>query len=178
MMRKLFLAAGLLALSCGSANAGIVNVLWYTAGNYTAGQETSLANLAAQSLVAPVAPNNTLNITFWEPGTAVPVGSFNTLVVGSPQGGWLTGTSANYSTLEAAFGPGRDGDCSPPLPQIRTCPIKASGSSPQRFATQGDGAARGHARGTRRSSSLNRAHGHSPRRCRRDSHFRHTQRTS
>jgi hypothetical protein len=27
------------------------------------------------------------------------------------------------------YAPGRPGDCSPGLPQIRTCPIKASGSS-------------------------------------------------
>ena len=33
-------------------------------------------------------------------------------------------------------GPGRPGDCSPGLPQIRTCPIKASGSSRHGFTSR------------------------------------------
>ena len=36
------------------------------------------------------------------------------------------------------LGPGRRGDCSPRLPQIRTCPIKASGSSSHGLAADGD----------------------------------------
>lgn len=41
-------------------------------------------------------------------------------------------------------GPGRPGDCSPGLPLIRTCPIKAYGSSSHGFATHGGTQARGH----------------------------------
>src|SRR5262249_43355855 len=35
--------------------------------------------------------------------------------------------------------PGRSGGCPPPLPQIRTCPIKAYGSSSHGFATPAQG---------------------------------------
>ena len=37
--------------------------------------------------------------------------------------------------------PGRRGDCSPRLPQIRTCPIKAYGSSGHGLAAHGTAAA-------------------------------------
>jgi hypothetical protein len=36
----------------------------------------------------------------------------------------------------ADLGPGRGGDCSPPLPQIRACPTKAPGSSHQGFESR------------------------------------------
>ena len=74
--------------------------------------------------------------------------------------------------------PGRRGGCPPRLPQIRTCPIKASGSSGHGFAARGDGPARTTGRGRDRSSALKRAQVHNPPRCRRESHFRHTRSTA
>jgi hypothetical protein len=70
-------------------------------------------------------------------------------------------------------GPGRRGDCSPRLPQIRTCPIKASGSSGHGLAAHGGTRLVGC--GSRRlfSSRLNASQLNCPRRRRRDSHFRH-----
>lgn len=108
MKMRLLMAVCLVGLTYGSANADVINVLWYTAGDYSAGQELSLHNLSAQSLSASATPENTLNITFWEPGTPMPgpASLYNTLVVGSPQGGWPTSSPANYSTLDAAFAAG------------------------------------------------------------------------
>ena len=75
-------------------------------------------------------------------------------------------------------GPGRGGSCLPPLPQIRTCPIKASGSSDHGFTTHGGTQPRGHGRTSTSSSRLNRLHSHWPHRFRRISHFRHRRITS
>jgi hypothetical protein len=75
-------------------------------------------------------------------------------------------------------GPGRGGSRLPPLPQIRTCPIKASGSSGYGLAAPGDARACGHGNGNAFSSPFSRDHGNCPRRLRRDSHFRHRRTTS
>jgi hypothetical protein len=42
-------------------------------------------------------------------------------------------TAPSSMKMWRAQGPGRGGGCPPPLPQIRTCPIKASGSSRHGF---------------------------------------------
>src|SRR5262249_53948331 len=81
-------------------------------------------------------------------------------------------------TAEESIGPGRGGSRLPPLPQIRTCPIKASGSSGYGFAAHGDAGARGHGSGSTFSNPFSRDHGNCPRRLRRDSHFRHRRTTS
>jgi len=69
--------------------------------------------------------------------------------------------------------PGRDGGRPPSLPQIRTCPIKASGSSGYGRAAHGGTQDAGHGSGNTFSKPLNRAQRSVPRRCRRDSHVRH-----
>jgi hypothetical protein len=74
-------------------------------------------------------------------------------------------------------GPGRPRSYLLGLPRIRACPIKAHGSSGQRFTTHGDTRDGGYGNGNRRRNSLNRAHGQRPRRRRRDSHFCHTRST-
>jgi hypothetical protein len=53
--------------------------------------------------------------------------------------------------------PGRSGGCPPELPQIRTCPIKASGSSSHGLTTDGGAPARGTGNGKWCISSVNRA---------------------
>lgn len=107
MRMRLLLTACLMALTYGSANADTINVLWYTAGVYSSTQQSELGTqLPAQSLVAssssPGTPDNVLNITFWDGTGSVPSGSFNTLVVASPQGGWPN-SSKGYGALENAF---------------------------------------------------------------------------
>jgi len=70
-------------------------------------------------------------------------------------------------------GPGRRGEYSPRLPQIRTCPIKASGSSSHGLAAHGDTRGDGRGNGSTFSSRLSRSQLNCPRRFRRDSHFGH-----
>jgi len=74
--------------------------------------------------------------------------------------------------------PGRRGGCPPRLPQIRTCPIKASGSSGHGFATHGASQAHGPGSGWDCRYAQKRAQLHRPFRCLRDSHFRHLQSTA
>lgn len=92
-----FLALVLLAVEQPNAQAAL-NVLWYsggvenldpgTFGNYRDNIGTNLVAQAATGGGGVVAPN-TWNVTFWD-GGAIPVGSFDVLVVTSPQGGWTT----------------------------------------------------------------------------------------
>ena len=89
-------------------------------------------------------------------------------IVGQPK-------SAFADSGNNCFRPGRGGSCLPPLPQIRTCPIKASGSSSHGFAALGD---TGHGRTKTRSKARYFVHGSCPRRFRRDSHFRHRHTTA
>ena len=65
---------------------------------------------------------------------------------------------------ELAVRPGRGGSRLPPLPQIRTCPIKASGSSYHGLAAHGCPRAAGQGSTNRRSSPFSRSHDHCPRR--------------
>ena len=82
------------------ARADTVNVLWYTGGveATSAGSYQAAANaLATPGTGDP--STATWNITYWASG-AVPVGTFNVLVVASPQGGWSQ--NPDYSALNAA----------------------------------------------------------------------------
>src|ERR1051326_520951 len=60
--------------------------------------------------------------------------------------------------------PGRDGGCPPPLPQIRTCPIEAYGSSSYGLAAHGGTQWAGHGSRNRFSRPLRRSHANWPRR--------------
>ena len=92
----LAVALGLVSMA---ASADTVNVLWYT-GGVTSGNVLSydgaVANMATDSVAAG---QNTWNVTFWDSG-AMPTGTFNVLVVTSPEGGW--GTNPDYSALDSA----------------------------------------------------------------------------
>jgi hypothetical protein len=82
-----------------TARAGTVNVLWYTGGVDTGSAPTysdDVATLAADSVSAG---QNTWNVTLWS-GGAVPSGTFNVLVVASPEGGWSP--FPTYTDLNAA----------------------------------------------------------------------------
>ena len=107
--RSLTVVAAVLAtfvVLSASAVAGTVNVLWYTGGIVSGGSsisnyQTAVSDLAA---AAPSAPGgNTWNVTFWDSG-AEPAGSFNVLVVASPQGPWTT--NPDYSALDSSLSGG------------------------------------------------------------------------
>jgi hypothetical protein len=103
-LRIAILFAAILSIT-QSAKAGL-NVLWYTggmeanfAGEYKAEMGTNLpAQAAAGGNPVTVAPNS-WSVTFWDTG-AMPAGSFDVLVVASPQGGWST--FPNYTALNTA----------------------------------------------------------------------------
>jgi len=86
----------------GSAFAGTINILWYTGGTEASGPgtyEAAINNLVAQEENAAFNISgsvNTWNVTFWT-GGAMPTGTFNALVVASPEGGWST--FPDYSSL-------------------------------------------------------------------------------
>jgi hypothetical protein len=82
-----------------SANATDINVLWYSGGvqSFDNNYKGDIGTLASPGAGDP--SSATWNITFWD-GGAVPAGSFNALVVASPQGGWLS--NPNYAALDAA----------------------------------------------------------------------------
>jgi PEP-CTERM motif-containing protein len=83
-----------------AAQAGTVNILWYTGGTENSGPgtyESGISGLVSQALSAS---GNTWNITFWT-GGAAPSGSFNALVVASDLGGWST--FPDYTALQNAL---------------------------------------------------------------------------
>ena len=82
------------------AQAASINVLWYTGGAEASGPGTYEANINALANPGVGDPSSaTWNITYWT-GGAMPSGSFNALVVASPQGGWTS--YPNYSALDGA----------------------------------------------------------------------------
>lgn len=94
LLKLVGLMVGLTLSSAVLANP--VNILWYTGGTepYSGTYEANINTLAA---LAPGAPgHNSWNITYWT-GGAMPSGSFNVLVIASPEGGWST--SPDYSSL-------------------------------------------------------------------------------
>jgi hypothetical protein len=108
MLRKTMrfsLAIAAVALIAGAPNAARadINVLWYTGGvngvsdfsSYNAG----VTALATDAATDPLGPKVPWHVTFWA-GGAMPAGTFNALVVASPQGGW--GTYPSYAALGAA----------------------------------------------------------------------------
>jgi len=96
-----FLLASVAAIGfSAAAHAASINVLWYTGGVEVSGAGSYAADINA--LAAPGAgdPSSaTWNITYWASG-AMPTGTFNALVVASPQGGWST--YPTYGALNAA----------------------------------------------------------------------------
>ncbi len=108
MAKYLLSTAAAAALLWGSAaSASTLNVLWYSGGVV---DNTGIGNYQTEVglLAAPGAgdPNPTnWNVTFWDSGP-MPTGTFNVLVVASPQGSWAT--YPNYSALTgltpASFG--------------------------------------------------------------------------
>lgn len=105
MSSKRFLklvAIGLGLTLSGAVLANPINILWYTGGINTRGTpgdyQTAITQLAS---LAPAAPGgNTWNVTFWDSG-AMPTGSFNALVIASPEGGW--GANPDYSALQSSL---------------------------------------------------------------------------
>jgi hypothetical protein len=87
------IVAGLLTIP---AQAGVINVLWYQGGTEpTSGDyQTNILALAASA-----GNPNTWNVTFWNSG-AMPAGSFNVVVLASPQGSWAPGP--DYTAFDAA----------------------------------------------------------------------------
>jgi hypothetical protein len=92
----LVLALGLVSMT---ASAGTVNILWYT-GSVESGApgayQAAVGVLAADSIAAG---QNTWNVTFWT-GGAMPSGTFNALVVASPEGSWAI--NPDYTALNTA----------------------------------------------------------------------------
>ena len=88
ILRSIGLVAGL-ALS-STVLASPINVLWYTGGTEAHGPGTYEANINT------LAAGNGWNVTFWT-GGAMPTGSYNVLVIASPEGPWSTGP--DYSSL-------------------------------------------------------------------------------
>jgi hypothetical protein len=103
IMKSLLAAAAVSALlvASGAANASVLNILWYSGGassSGTAGDYQALIN----GLATPGSgdPNpTTWNITYWDSG-AMPSGTYNVLVVASPEGSWFT--YPDYTDLNAA----------------------------------------------------------------------------
>jgi hypothetical protein len=98
-----FTAAAVASFSL-PALAAPINVLWYTGGVGDSGGPSDYQG-DVQMLSAPMGgdpaagASASWNITFWNSG-AMPTGSFNVLVVASPQGGW--NPPPIYSALESA----------------------------------------------------------------------------
>jgi hypothetical protein len=96
-----FGAAAVAALLCaGAANAAPLKVLWYSGGveDYVApgDYQTQIGMLASQGAGDP--NPTSWNITYWDAGS-MPAGSFDVMVVASPQGGW-----SNYPDYTALTG--------------------------------------------------------------------------
>jgi len=92
----LVLALGLVSMT---ADAGTVNILWYTGGAEASGAGTYEAAVAVMGADSVAAGQNTWNVTFWT-GGAMPSGTFNALVVASPEGFWTT--NPDYTALNTA----------------------------------------------------------------------------
>jgi len=101
MIRKLLGGVALAALATSlPVSAAVINVLWYTGGVQDTSGPSYNQNVLNLAAAAPGAPGgNTWNVTFWASG-AIPAGSFNVLVVASPQGGWSV--NPNYASLDAS----------------------------------------------------------------------------
>jgi hypothetical protein len=87
----------------GMVVAAPLNILWYTGGVVSGGSSISDYTTAVNDLaaLAPTSPGgNTWNVTFWNSGS-MPTGSFNALVIASPEGGWTT--YPDYSALQTAI---------------------------------------------------------------------------
>ncbi len=84
-----------------SAVADPINVLWYQGGTQTSTSSTYQSDVNALASLAPSSPgSNTWSVTFWNSG-AMPSGSYNVLVVASPEGGWSS--YPDYSALDSAL---------------------------------------------------------------------------
>ncbi|MEO6798910.1 MAG: PEP-CTERM sorting domain-containing protein [Rhodanobacter sp.] len=106
LLRSIALVAGL-TLS-GTVLASTLNILWYTGGTEATGPGSYETNMDALAASAPGAPGgNTWNVTYWT-GGAMPTGSFNALVIASPEGGWAT--YPDYAPLQTALGSVTFGD--------------------------------------------------------------------
>jgi hypothetical protein len=98
LVRSVAITASVL-VGMGAAQAQ-VSVLWYTGGVEASGPltyETAISGLAVPGVGDP--SSATWNITYWT-GGAVPLGTFNVLVVASPQGFWSD--NPDYSALNGA----------------------------------------------------------------------------
>lgn len=87
----------------GGLFANPLNILWYTGGIVSGGSSISDYATAVNDLaaLAPTSPgHNTWNVTFWNSG-AMPTGSFNAMVIASPEGSWAT--YPDYSALQTAI---------------------------------------------------------------------------
>src|SRR6185312_5958597 len=90
-----------LAMS-GAVLANPINILWYTGGTEASGPGTYEADVNTLAALAPSSPGgNTWNVTFWS-GGAMPTGSFNVLVIASPEGGWSS--YPDYTALSSSLG--------------------------------------------------------------------------
>lgn len=99
-MRSLLLASVAAIGFSAAAHAASINVLWYTGGTEVSGAGSYAADINALATPGAGDPSAaTWNITYWTSG-AMPSGTFNALVVASPQGGWSTYPS--YTDLNAA----------------------------------------------------------------------------
>jgi hypothetical protein len=101
---KSFLAAAAVSamlMAGGAANATVLDVLWYGGGVGDGGgpssYQTNIMTLATQGVGDP--NPTSWNITFWDAG-AMPAGSFDVLVVASPEGSW--NPYPDYSALNGA----------------------------------------------------------------------------
>ncbi len=98
-MRSLLLASVAAIGFSAAANAASINVLWYTGGveaTSAGSYQAAMSSLASPGAGDP--SSATWNITYWASG-AMPSGTFNALVVASPQGSWAT--NPDYSALNA-----------------------------------------------------------------------------
>src|SRR5579875_1670433 len=93
LLRSIGLLAGL-AVS-GAVFAIPIKVLWYTGGTEASGPGTYEANINT------LAAANGWTVTFWT-GGSMPSGSYNVLVIASPEGGWSS--YPNYSALTSSLG--------------------------------------------------------------------------
>ncbi len=99
MNKYLHALAGLCLILAGtSVQASAINILWYSGGvTNTPDYQANISNLVGQAAAAT--SHNSWSITYWDNGT-MPSGSYNALVVASPQGGW--NTYPDYAALVAA----------------------------------------------------------------------------